>query len=201
MVWPMGGIGRWIAILVFGLFAVEARADVFVALSIVVGIRYPAMWAFPLLTKVTPGIGAMWFAVRGEWRSFATAIGATFAIVAISFAIAPVLWADWLQVLAGSAPHAHGEFFGAPVPSLWVRVILGLLLVAVGALRGSPWTLLVAAALVQPDIWPPVLVILAGIPRMNQMFDMTAVANSADNWESSPGLHVSTTPGKPRAQP
>jgi hypothetical protein len=188
MVWPMVGVGRWVAIVVFGLFAIEARADVFVALSIVLGIRYPAAWAFPLLTKVTPGIGVIWFALRGDWRSFVTALGVTLAIVAASFAIAPGLWADWIQVLAGSTPHAHGEFFGAPVPELWVRILLGVLLVVVGALRGSPWTLLGAAALMQPDIWPPTLVIFAGIPRLNRMVEAVADSRAGDGRTTPPRL-------------
>ena len=39
------------------------------AVAIVVGFRWPAAWAFVLLTKVTPGIGLLWFVVRREWRS------------------------------------------------------------------------------------------------------------------------------------
>ena len=195
MVWPMVGLGRWVAMVVFGLFALEARADVFVALSIVLGLRYPAAWAFPLLTKLTPGIGVMWFALRGEWRSFAAALGATVAIVAASFLMAPGLWGDWIQVLAGSAPLAHGEFFGAVVPELWIRVLLGVLLVVIGALRGSPWTLLGAAALMQPDIWPPTLVILAGIPRLSQMVDAMGNTRTGDGRTTPIRLASSTAPG------
>ena len=33
-------------------------------LAVALGIQYPAVWAFPLLTKITPGIGILWFAVR-----------------------------------------------------------------------------------------------------------------------------------------
>ena len=47
------------------------------ALAIVLGFRWPAAWAFVLLTKITPGIGLLWFAVRREWRSLAIALGAT----------------------------------------------------------------------------------------------------------------------------
>ena len=38
-------------------------------LAIVAAFRWPALWAFPLLTKVTPGVGVLWFAVRREWRA------------------------------------------------------------------------------------------------------------------------------------
>src|SRR5687768_5529986 len=48
-----------------------------IAASIVVGLRWPAAWAFPLLTKVTPGIGVLWFVTRREWRPAAVALGTT----------------------------------------------------------------------------------------------------------------------------
>ena len=43
--------------------------------AIVLGFRWPFTWAFVLLTKVTPGVGLLWFAVRREWRSLAIALG------------------------------------------------------------------------------------------------------------------------------
>ncbi len=54
------------------------------ALAIVLGFRWPATWSFVLLTKVTPGIGLLWFAVRREWRSLAIALGATAVLVTLS---------------------------------------------------------------------------------------------------------------------
>ena len=45
------------------------------AAAIVIGFRYPVTWSFVLLTKVTPGVGLLWFAVRREWRSLAIAVG------------------------------------------------------------------------------------------------------------------------------
>ena len=80
----------------------------FIAVAIVLGFRWPAAWAFVLLTKVTPGVGLLWFAVRREWRNLAIALGATAAIVAVSFVIAPALWAEWLDVLAGRSGAPAG---------------------------------------------------------------------------------------------
>jgi hypothetical protein len=40
----------------------------FFALALVVGFRFSAAWAFPILLKLTPGIGLLWFAVRRQWR-------------------------------------------------------------------------------------------------------------------------------------
>src|SRR3954462_8532708 len=52
------------------------------ALAIVAGFRWPAAWSFVLLTKVTPGIGLLWFAARREWRKLAIALATTATIVA-----------------------------------------------------------------------------------------------------------------------
>ncbi len=49
-----------------------------------IGFRYPAAWSLILLTKITPGIGLLWFAVRREWRALAIALGATAAIASVS---------------------------------------------------------------------------------------------------------------------
>ena len=65
------------------------NVEILIAAAIVAGFRWPAAWAFVLLSKVTPGIGLVWFAVRREWRSLAIALAVTAAIVAVSFALAP----------------------------------------------------------------------------------------------------------------
>jgi hypothetical protein len=79
------------------------------ALVIVLGFRFPALWAFPLLLKVTPGIGVLWFAVRREWRRLAVAIGTTFAVAGISIAVAPHLWTRWLQLLFHPQRFSNGS--------------------------------------------------------------------------------------------
>ena len=61
--------------------------------------RWPGTWSFVLLTKVTPGIGLLWFAARREWRNLAIALGVTAAIVAVSMAIDPALWRSWIELL------------------------------------------------------------------------------------------------------
>jgi hypothetical protein len=61
--------------------------------------RVPAVGAFLVLTKVTPGVTLAWFAVRRQWREFAIAVGTTLGIAAISFAIVPNLWTQWLALM------------------------------------------------------------------------------------------------------
>ncbi len=90
----------------FALGALLAVAELFggnisllLAVAMVVGFRWPAAWAFVILTKVTPGIGLLWFVVRREWRQLGIAIGATAAVVALSVVVMPGAWAEWIQVL------------------------------------------------------------------------------------------------------
>ena len=69
---------------IFVLFTVPVASEInagniqiLLALAIVKGFRWPATWSFVLLTKVTPGVGLLWFALRREWRALAIAFGFT----------------------------------------------------------------------------------------------------------------------------
>ena len=73
------------------------------AAAFVVVLRAPPVWAFPLLTKITPGVGIVWHVVRREWRALAIAMGTTAAIVAVSFALNPSAWIDWVTFLVTPA--------------------------------------------------------------------------------------------------
>ena len=77
--WP------WALLILFLPWTYElfvGQVHLFIAAAIVVGFRYPAVWAFNVLTKVTPGVGLLWFAVRREWRPLAIALVTTAAIAA-----------------------------------------------------------------------------------------------------------------------
>ena len=89
------------------------NVSLLLAVAIVVGFRWPAAWALVLLTKLTPGIGLLWFAVRREWRSLAIALGATAAIVAVSFVILPDQWRDWVDVVIRNARQGRDVGVGA----------------------------------------------------------------------------------------
>jgi hypothetical protein len=170
LLWPLPRPLRWAAIVVAWYACLTANADWIVALCLGLGLRYPAAWAGLLLTKVTPGIGVIWFAVRREWQSFGIALGATAAIVAVSALLTPNLWLDWLATLQRSVPHsAHGDFFGILVPALIWRLGVALVLVVVGAWRGWRWVLPTAAVLGQPDIWGVTLLFFASLPRLYEL--------------------------------
>ena len=103
LIGPIGMLGLLVMWTPVWSDAASGNIHILLALAVVLGMRYPAAWAFPLLTKVTPGIGIAWYVFRGEWRSAAWAVGATLGIVAISAIIMPVAWLDWLALLYGSA--------------------------------------------------------------------------------------------------
>jgi hypothetical protein len=129
------------------------------AAAIVLGMRYPAAWSFVLLTKVTPGIGLLWFAARREWRSLLIAFGATGLIVVATFALLPSQWLGWLEMLRDSA-GTPPPWPALPIP-LWLRLPLAALLVLWGARRDARWIVPVAAAISLPALWPGGFAILA----------------------------------------
>lgn len=131
------------------------------ALAVVAGFRWPAAWAFVLLTKVTPGVGLLWFAVRREWKMLAVALAATGAVVAVSAVLAPGDWLDWIRyVLAPQPPLVGHQFISAP---LWLRLAGSAVLVIWGARTSRRWTVLVAAFLALPSIWDTSLAMLVGL--------------------------------------
>jgi hypothetical protein len=121
------------------------------ALVLALGLRYPGLWAFMLLTKVTPGIGLVWFAVRREWRSLAIALGATALIAVGSFLLAPAAWIEWVTVLRANA--AAPDPIMAHLPPLVWRLAVAATIVAVGAWFGEPRALPLAVVIALPVFW------------------------------------------------
>jgi hypothetical protein len=120
--------------------------QIFLAAAIVIGFRFPAAWAFVLLTKVTPGIGLLWFALRREWRALAIAIGVTCAIALASFATGPQRWFDYFALITSGATPSVAPYY---LP-LWVRLPFAVAFVVFGAWRGYRWPLVVAGTLALP---------------------------------------------------
>jgi hypothetical protein len=160
-------VGRWAFLLVLsGAVALElylGQIDVFIAAAIVIGFRYPAIWAFPLLTKLAPGIGLVWFAVRREWRNLAIALTATVAIAAISAMLTPNLWHDWYDLLRRSITDRQvvdGAYIGIPV---WLRLPFALGIVVWGARTDRHWTVPISVLLAMPILWINVFTLLLAV--------------------------------------
>ena len=108
------------------------------AVAIVCGFRWPWTWAFVLLTKITPGIGLLWFALRREWRQLAIALGATAAVVAVSFVLTPGNWfatgsTCWSRTPARAARGRRSRSRSSSA------LPIGVLLIAWGAPRNQRW--------------------------------------------------------------
>jgi hypothetical protein len=136
--------------------------------AVVGSLRRPGLWAIPLLTKPTCGVGLLWFAARGEWRRLAVAIGVTAVIAAVAHVIAPTLWPAWIDYVldTGVAPDV-GAAYWVPIPLL-VRLPAAALLVVWGARTNRPWTLPTAAMLGLPVLW------LVGLAMVTATFALSA---------------------------
>ena len=156
--------------LLFPFAAMEVaggNVSLLLAVAIVLGFRWPAAWSIVLLTKITPGIGLLWFAVRREWRALAIAIGATAVIALISFAIVPDQWRTWVDVVvANAAAGKGGTWASVPIP-LWIRLPAAAALVVWGARTDRRWTVPVASMLALPALWyGGISMLLAVIPLL-----------------------------------
>jgi hypothetical protein len=110
-----------------------ANVNLLLVGAVLLGFRYPWTWAFVILTKVTPGIGLLWFAARREWR----------------------MWSAWASGLMGE-PDA------SPV-LLWWRLPLAAAIVIWGARTDRKWALIVAVAIAMPRWYYLTPVILVGL--------------------------------------
>jgi hypothetical protein len=138
------------------------NVNILIAAAIVLGLRYPAAWAAPILLKGTPGIGLIWFAVQRKWWSLAVAIGVTVGVAALSFLAAPGIWFDWIRALGTNFGGPSLAVTYLPVP-LWLRLPIAAVVAVWGARTDRRWTVPVAATIAMPVWWPTVFAILVGV--------------------------------------
>lgn len=149
-----------------------ANVHLLLAAAIVAGFRWPEAWAFPLLTKVTPGIGLLWFAVRREWHLLGRAVGLTLLVVAATALLVPSWWSDWLAMLRSDIGLEGGR--SVPVPLL-VRLPAAAAVVVVGARRDWRWAVPLGAFMALPTIWPHSFAMLVAIVPLAGLADYRPV--------------------------
>lgn len=125
------------------------NVNLFIALAVVAGFRWPAVWSFVLITKPSCGVGLLWFAVRRDWQALRTALAVTAGFVAVSLVLIPGAWAGYFDLLLHPAPTLDG------MPVLWLRLPVAVAVVVVGALRNWRPAVVIAVWLGLP-IWHPV---------------------------------------------
>lgn len=137
----------------------RGNIHVFLAAAIVLGLRYPAVWAFGILTKVTPGIGLLWFLARREWRSLVIGLGVSAAIALVSFAFSSAVWLEWFGLLVANADET-ARISVLPLP-LWVRVLAAAVLIWFAARTDRAWLLPIGVMVALPNVWTSSTALLA----------------------------------------
>ncbi|MEO6578153.1 MAG: glycosyltransferase family 87 protein [Candidatus Limnocylindria bacterium] len=165
MVWMVGPYLAALFVIIPGPVADEistGNIHLLLAAAVVIGFRQPAAWAFPLLTKVTPGIGILWFVGARRWRLLAIGLGTTLAIATLSFALAPSAWFEWIETLRRSSEvSVSGQIAVIPGP-LWLRTALAAIIALVAGWRGVAWLVPVAVTIALPVPWSSGLALLVG---------------------------------------
>jgi len=159
--------GRWsIALVLTGIVALElylGQIDIFIAAAIVIGFRYPAAWAFPLLTKVAPGIGLLWFVVRREWRNLGIALAATIGLAALSAIFLPEAWRAWTDLIRRSLAERQtieGAYLAIPI---WLRLPAAVAIITWGARTDRYWTVPIGVLVAMPILWFNVFALLVAV--------------------------------------
>jgi hypothetical protein len=163
------------------------------AAGVVLGFRYPGVWSFALLTKISPGVGVLWFLGRREWRPFLMALATTAVIVAVSFVLAPAAWFEWFDLLRRSS--------GVPVPAeigvipgpLWARALAGAALAIGAGMMDRRWILPVAVTLALPVPWSSGLSLLVAVIPLTRPAWRPVLERAWDRLSSRLG----PTPGTP----
>ncbi|MEA2613167.1 MAG: hypothetical protein QOI52_1126 [Chloroflexota bacterium] len=171
---------KWFAVgVVLGLMELAGgNIHLLLAAAMVLGFRWPATWAIVLLTKITPGIGLLWFVVRREWRQLFIALGATALIVAVSFVTMPDAWAQWVGVLSRVAGR-DGTWAAVPIPFL-VRLPFAVALVVWGARTDRRWTVPVAGMLALPALWYGGLTMLLAVIALKKPAEPRPVGSAVE---------------------
>ena len=178
LVWQAGLLTA-IALLLVPVFVDLTVGNIHILLgaAIVLGFRWPWTWAFLFLTKITPGVGVLWFAFRREWRSLAIALGATAAIAGASFLYRPDLWREWLDLLVAATRAPNWEFI-VPIP-VWFRLPVSIALLYWGARSDRRWTVPLASCIALPVLWfNGFAMLLAIVP----LLDLAAARSPAAAW-------------------
>lgn len=143
-----------------------------IALATVLAVRRAAAWwLVPAFTKVTLGaLGALWSALRRDWRGLAIAAAAGGALLAASWAASPQMWRAWLDMLL-----AHRGSLGVPL------LVVAVAIVVVAARSDRPWLLPVAMLVGSPVLGLYGIGLLVAIGRLLPD-SAVAAARAFDGW-------------------
>jgi len=160
--WSLPLLALGLPYLVFGMepqaaatflsYALLGNLQWILAALTIVALRHPALWSLQLVTKVTPAIGWWWHILRGEWRAAAIAVAASVAIIAVSFAIDPHLWFEFIEFVLRNGTMADPPFETFVVP-VGVRLATAVPVLVWGARTDRPWTVPIVCGWVLPALY------------------------------------------------
>jgi hypothetical protein len=139
--------------------------------SVVLGLRRPSLWSFPLLTKVSPGLlGLLFFGARREWTAILKAGAVTLILAGASWLVAPQLWREWFTFLTDQPVDSSTQ----------IRSAFAAVLVVFAAMTKRAWLFAPALMISTPVLVSiEVVAYLAAIPRL--------LAHDAEAVETGPG--------------
>lgn len=129
-----------------GISLYLGNVDLLMAAAIVGAMRWPALWAIPILLKPTSAIGLLWYAGRREWRNLAIVLGVLAAACLPTIVLFPTMWGDWIRMLRDNLAIPAPEL---TVPAL-VRYPVAAALMALAVRSNRPWLIGIAVGLSQP---------------------------------------------------
>ena len=190
-------LGRWalpsLIFLPIPFEIVSGNVHLLIAASIVAALRLrmAEFWALPILTKVTPGIGLLWHALRRDWRGLGAGIGVTAAIVLVSFLLDQEAWRTWIAILQRDAAATQLDTTGwyLPIPLL-IRAVVGVAVIVWGALTNRPWTVPIGVTIALPVLWLNGLAVLAAcvpLAREAAAVRRSASPSTVHAWPRSAG--------------
>ncbi|KLU11134.1 hypothetical protein ABL57_02830 [Kocuria sp. SM24M-10] len=162
LVWPL----RWqwaVPLFIYCLPEIlVSNIYLLLAVAAVLGTRWPGMWAFPILTKVTMGVGLLWFAGRRQWRNLTVGAVVSLSIVAVGYVLHPQAWQAWFEFLIS---NRDGTKDGMVLFAS--RCAVSLALVFVAARFNWPWLIAPAMILASPILVSIIpMALLVAIPRL-----------------------------------
>lgn len=126
-----------------------------VAVLVVVGMRSSLAWVPLAFTKVTTGIGLLWYVARRDWRAVASAVVLGLAVLTASYLAAPDMWRAYIEFLATLGG-----------PGVAIRTVIAGGLVVWAARTGRPWLVPVAVVLCAPLALAYTWAALLAVPRL-----------------------------------
>jgi hypothetical protein len=160
-----------LALIAFLPVAVELRVrNVHLLLGVLLVLALRRSWAFWVVgaaIKVTPVLGVAYLAAAGRWREAAKVIALGTVVLAVSVALTPGAWQQFLDIISVRGGTDGGSLVAIPFP---VRFAAGgLLVVAAGWLttrrseRAGEALLVVGLTVANPTLWMTAFSLLVAI--------------------------------------